>query len=220
MLIKKFWKLYPKTKNRNKVALARVKINKRKRTRIKKFGKEYFDSKREYGYGGYYYNKKFFRRIAKAFISHYKLNNNSKILDVGCAKGFLMYDIKYFLPKAEVRGIDISKYCKQKSIKSVKKYIKVASCDKIPFKENYFDFVVSISTIHNLAEKKIPKAFKELLRVGKKKFFVRLKAHENFKEKKFIDDWNIVAKSNLSKKQWLKLFKRVKYKGDYDFSKF
>ncbi len=220
MLIKKFWKLYPKSKNRKEISLKRLQISKKMREKIMKFGKHYFDSKREYGYGGYYYNKKFFRKIAKEFIKHYNLNNNSKILDIGCAKGFLMNDLKHYLPKAEIKGIDISSYCKTQALKSVKKDIKVGSCDKLPFKSNYFDFVVSISTIHNLPKKRIFKAFKELLRVGKKKFFIRLKAYETKKEKKFIADWNIVAKSNLSKKEWLKLFKSVNYKGDYDFSKF
>ena len=185
-----------------------------------KFGKDYFDGKREYGYGGYYYNKKFFRKIAKEFIDHYKLNNKSKILDIGCAKGFLMYDLQYYLPRAEIRGIDVSKYCKLNALRSVKKYIKVGSCESLPFKDNYFDFVVSISTIHNLTEKKIPKAIKELIRVGKKNFFIRIKAYITQKEKKFINEWNIVAKSNLSRKKWIKLFKNTDYKGDYDFSKF
>ena len=220
MLIKKFWKLYPKSKNRRKISLNRLRISPKIRKKIMKFGKDYFDSKRDYGYGGYYYNKKFFGKIAKEFVKHYKLNNESKILDIGCAKGFLMYDLKHCLPKAEIKGIDISRYCKKKALKKVKKDIKIGSCHKLPFKSNYFDFVVSISTIHNLPKKKIPKAFKELLRVGKKKFFIRVKAEETKKEKKFIEEWNIVAKSNLSKKEWLKLFNSVNYKGDYDFSKF
>ena len=77
----------------------------------------------------------------------------------------MMYDLKHFLPKAEIKGIDISRYCKKNAQKNVKKDIKVGSCDKLPFKNNYFDFIISISTIHNLSEKKIPKALKELIRL-------------------------------------------------------
>jgi hypothetical protein len=66
----------------------------------------------------------------------------------------------------------------------------------------------------------IIKSIKEINRVSKEKSFIRVKAYRNNKEKKFIEDWNIVAKSNLSRKKWLKIFSTYKYKGDYDFSNF
>ena len=220
MLIKKFWKFYPKSKGRNNISKKKIYLDKKKKLEISKFGKKYFDGPREYGYGGYYYNKKFFRKIAKILIQHYKLNNKSKILDIGCAKGFLMFEIKRYLPKAEVWGVDISKYCKKNALPSIKKYIKVCSCINLPFKKEYFDFVISISTIHNLKLNGIIKSIKEINRVSKEKSFIRVKAYRNNKEKKFIEDWNIVAKSNLSRKKWLKIFSTYKYKGDYDFSNF
>ena len=118
------------------------------------------------------------------------------------------------------RLLDISKYCKLNAIKSVKKNIRVGSCVAIPFEDDYFDLVISISTIHNLSEKKIPKAIMEINRVKKNNSFIRVKAYNNLKEKRFIDEWNLVAKSNLSKKKWLTLFKKYQYEGDYDFAKF
>lgn len=219
MQIKKFWKLYPSTK-RNGILQKRVLITNGMKKKLKKFGKEYFDGNRSHGYGGYYYNKKFFKKIAKSLINHYELNNQSKILDVGCAKGYLMHDLKQYLPKAEIRGIDISSYCKKKAISTVKKNIKICSCNKLPFKNNYFDLVISISTIHNLKKNQIRKSLKEIVRVGKDKFFIRVKAYKNLKEKKKIDDWNLVAESNLSQKEWFNLFSETKYSGDFDFSNF
>lgn len=219
MLIKKFWKLYPSI-NRSGISSKRIKVTSKKKKELKKFGREYFDGDRSLGYGGYYYNKKFFRRIARSLIKHYKLNNQSKILDVGCAKGFLMYDLKHYLPKAEIKGIDISKYCKKNALPSVKKNIKVGSCEKLPYKKNYFDFVISISTIHNLKKNKIKKSLNEIIRVGKDKFFIRVKAHKNLKERKKINNWNLVAESNLSKKEWINLFSETQYSGDFDFSNF
>ena len=73
MEIKKFWKFYPVIKNRNFIANNRAKVSKKKRRELQKFGKEYFDGKRIHGYGGYYYNKKYFRKIAKEIIKYYKL---------------------------------------------------------------------------------------------------------------------------------------------------
>jgi ubiquinone/menaquinone biosynthesis C-methylase UbiE len=188
--------------------------------KLQKFPKEYFDGKRAHGYGGYYYNPKFFRKIVRAMIKHYKLNNESKILDIGCAKGFMMYEFKKALPACEVRGIDISRYCKLHAIKKIKKNIKVGSCEKLPYQNKYFDLVISISTIHNVSKNRIKKSLKEIVRVAKYNSFIRIKVYRNLKEKKKIDKWNVVAKSNLSQSNWLKLFKETKYIGDYQFSNF
>ena len=218
MEIKKFWKFYPKTPNKSKIIKKRVKISNKVKKQLMKFGKNYFDGKREHGYGGYKYNSKYFRKVTKEIIKHYKLNNKSKILDIGCAKGFMMHEFRFFLPKAEILGLDISNYCKLKALPKEKKFIKIGSCEKLPFKTKYFDFVISISTIHNLSKKKIPKAIRELERVKKGNSFIRVKGYKNIKQKKFIDDWNLVAKSNLSINEWLKIFKKNKYSGDYEFT--
>ena len=222
MKITKFWRLYPKSKNKNLIKNQRKKVSKKIRIKLQKFGKDYFDGIRDHGYGGYYYNKKYFRKIAKSLIKHYKLKNNSNILDIGCAKGFLMFELKKLLPKSNILGIDISRYCKINAIKSVKKNIKIGTCSKLPFYKDYFDFVISISTIHNLNKDGIIKSLKEIQRVKKNggSSFIRVKAYKTLKQKKFIDEWNIVAKSNMSEREWIKLFKKNKYNGDYDFSKF
>ena len=152
-------------------------------------------------------------------IKYYRLKNNSKILDVGCAKGFMIYDFKKNNPNLIVRGIDISNYCKKNAHPKVKGLLRWVTVKKLPYKDNSFDLVISISTIHNL-EKFIKQALNELIRVSKGSIFIRVKAFKNIRQKKFIDKWNLVAKSNLSEKQWIKLFKQVNFKGDYSFSKF
>ena len=60
----------------------------------KKYGKDYWDGKRKYGYGGYKYIPGKWKPIAKKIIKTYKLNSKSKILDVGCGKAYLLYEIK------------------------------------------------------------------------------------------------------------------------------
>lgn len=214
-----FWKYYPKS-NRKNISNLRVKVSSKLRKKLQKFPKEYFDGKRSHGYGGYYYNPKYFKKIVKAMIRHYKLNNKSKILDIGCAKGFMMYEFKKALPGCEIKGIDISAYCKKKAIKKIKKFIKIGTCEKLPYPNKYFDFVVSISTIHNVKKSGIIESLKEIVRVSKRNSFIRVKAYKNLKEKKFIDEWNVVAKSNLSISEWKNLFKQTKYEGDFDFSNF
>ena len=43
--------------------------------------------KKDYGYGGWIYQD-YHKPLAKKLIKTYKLNNNSKILDIGCGKRF------------------------------------------------------------------------------------------------------------------------------------
>jgi cyclopropane fatty-acyl-phospholipid synthase-like methyltransferase len=76
----------------------------------KKYGHDYWDGNRKFGYGGYKYIPGRWEQVAKKFIKKYKLNNQSKILDLGCGKGFLLFEIRKILPKIQITGIDISNY--------------------------------------------------------------------------------------------------------------
>ena len=64
----------------------------------KKYGKDYWDGNRKYGYGGYRYIPGRLTKIAKIIIKKFNLNNKSKFLDIGCGKGFLLYEIRKILP--------------------------------------------------------------------------------------------------------------------------
>ena len=58
--------------------------------------KNFFDGDRNFGYGGFKYDGRW-KIIAKKICSEYKLNENSKFLQIGCEKGFLLHDIKIFI---------------------------------------------------------------------------------------------------------------------------
>ena len=76
----------------------------------RKFGKEFFDGDRNHGYGGFTYDPKFWQPVIPNFHKYWKLNSKSSILDVGCAKGFMLYDFSKLVPGINLRGIDISEY--------------------------------------------------------------------------------------------------------------
>jgi ubiquinone/menaquinone biosynthesis C-methylase UbiE len=213
---KNFWRLYPKSKRLTQT-ISRPKISIKEKKRLQKFGKDYFDGNRDQGYGGYNYNPKFFRNIVREMIKFYKLNNESKILDIGCAKGFMLYEFKKLLPKCEISGLDISKYCLKNAKPEVKKYLRYGTCSKLPYNDKYFDLVISISTIHNLNYFGVKKSLREIIRVSKKNSFIKVNGYKTPKQKKLLDNWNIVAKTILHQSKWLKLFKEVGYKGDYDW---
>ena len=49
----------------------------------KKYGYDYWDGDRKYGYGGYHYDGRW-KSVAKKLADHYHLQPGQKILDVGC----------------------------------------------------------------------------------------------------------------------------------------
>ena len=181
----------------------------------RKFDKEYFDGERLTGYGGYKYNPKFWKKTAEFIVDHYNLTNNSKILDIGCAKGFLMYELLLILPEAEILGIDISAYSKLNSLEVVKKNIFVGNANNLPFKSKYFDLVLSINTLHSLPLIDCKQAFREIIRVTKNNSFVMNDAWRNNDEKESMLKWNLTGLTYMSCKDWIKLFSELKYEGDY-----
>ena len=206
-------KNYPRTK-RN---LIKRKINKSKKiiSIARKFGKDFFDGDRKFGYGGLNYNKKYWRRVTKDMINYYGLKNNSSILDIGCAKGYMLYDFKMHLKKIKIRGIDISKYALKHSKKEVKKYLSFGNAKKLRFKNNSFDLVIAINTIHNLNRKECGQAIREIERVSKKNSFIVLDAYKNDIEKKKMLAWNLTGKTIMHKKKWIDFLKKNNYSGDY-----
>lgn len=185
--------------------------------KARKFEKDYWDGPRKFGYGGYKYIPGLITPMAKKIIKKYKLNNKSKILDVGCGKGFLLYEIKKILPNIYIRGFDISKYGVKNSKAEIKKYLFVRDVrKKIPYSENFFDLVLSFNCLHNLKIFDLKKSLKEINRVGKKKFIV-VESYRNIKELFNLQCWALTANAFFSKKEWIKLFNEFNYNGDYEF---
>ena len=204
---------YPKTKRNT--SERQIEKTKEEVSIAKKFGFDYFDGDRKYGYGGYKYNPKYWSQVSIDLINHYNLNNNSKVLDVGCAKGFLLYELKKHLPDLTIEGIDISDYAVQNAKKEIKKYLKVGNAADLPYADKSYDLVVSIVTLHNLKKDKLKKALAEITRVSRKDSFITLDAYSNNEEKRNMEDWNLTAETMMSKEEWKTFFIESNFHGDY-----
>jgi ubiquinone/menaquinone biosynthesis C-methylase UbiE len=185
------------------------------RTIARKFGKEFFDGERRTGYGGYAYHPRFWENVIPDFQKHYGLKEGDCILDVGCGKGFMLYDFHRIIPGIKMAGIDISSYAIENALDAMKPYLSVGDARTLPFANRHFDLVISINTIHNLEEGELEKSLKEIQRVSKGRSFITVDAYRNDEEKELMFAWNLTAKTILHVEEWKKLFQKVGYTGDY-----
>jgi len=181
----------------------------------RKFDVEYYDGDRLTGYGGYGYSPRFWTDTVAHIVDVYSLSNDSKILDIGCAKGYMMYDLSLLIPEAEIKGVDISQYAKDHAIEPMKENIVVSNANNLPFPDDYFDLVIAINTLHNLPLIDCKQAFREINRVTRNNSFVMNDAWRDAKGKQSMLSWNLTALTYMSCDDWEDLFKEVDYKGDY-----
>ena len=183
----------------------------------KKYGMEYWDGDRKFGYGGYKYIPGRWKPVAEELIKIYQLGPQSKVLDVGCGKGFLLHEMKVLEPELEIKGFDISNYAINNSQEKIKSNIFLHDIrKKFPFKDKEFDLVISLGVIHNLKVFDVKKAVQEMERVGKAAY-VMVESHRNLKELFNLQCWALTCESFFSTEEWSWLFKNFDYNGDYEF---
>lgn len=183
----------------------------------KKLQIEYFDGTRQQGYGGYYYDGRW-KPVVRRFQEYYGLSDDCSILDIGCAKGFLLHDFLEEMPGVTVTGLDISDYALSEATELVKPYICLGNAMDLPFPDNSFDLVVSINSLHNILNRnETVQALREIERVSRRHKFVRLGAYQTEEEKDRLDRWAVVATTYLHPDDWQALFDEAGYVGDYSW---
>ncbi|MEM1200063.1 MAG: class I SAM-dependent methyltransferase [Pseudomonadota bacterium] len=180
----------------------------------KEYGEMYFDGPRDYGYGGYTYDGRWVS-VAKDMIAHFGLKPGDRVLDVGCAKGFLVNDLLEALPGLEVFGLDISEYALLNCHENVVGRLHLGSADNLPFPDGSFDVVISLDCIHNLERERAKVALQEIQRLSGGKAFVRVDSYRTPEQKAIFESWVLTAEFHDYPEGWLKLFSEAGYTGDY-----
>lgn len=180
----------------------------------KQYGQMYFDGPRDYGYGGYKYDGRWVA-VAKDMIAHFDLKPGDKVLDVGCAKGFLVNDLVEALPGLEVYGLDISDYALMNCHENVVGRLHLGSADSLPFPDNSFDAVICLDCVHNLPRERAKVALQEIQRLSGGKAFVRVDSYRTPEQKAIFESWVLTAEFHDYPDGWLKLFEEAGYTGDY-----
>ena len=182
----------------------------------RKFDVSFWDGNRRYGYGGYKYDGRW-KIVAQQLIQEYKLTNDSKILDVGCGKGFLLYEIKQLLPGAYIRGFDVSSYALKNAKEEIKKFLFIHKAqDKFPFADNEFDLIISLNTLHNLKVNELKVSLAECERVASHGYIV-VEAYRDEEELFNLECWALTCESFFRPDEWVWLFCEFGYSGDYEF---
>jgi SAM-dependent methyltransferase len=179
-----------------------------------KFGAEYFDGKREQGYGGYRYDGRWVP-IAHDIVGHFGLKSGNRVLDIGCAKGFLAKDLMAVCPGLQVYGLDISEYAIRHGEPEMMGHCVVGTADWLPFRDGSFDVVLSINTLHNLERDRLIQSLREMERLAPRRGYIQVDAYRNEAERDIFMGWVLTARTFLKPEEWVMLFGEAGYRGDY-----
>jgi SAM-dependent methyltransferase len=184
------------------------------RATARRFGREYFDGERGQGYGGYRYDGRWIP-IAECMRDFYGLKAGDRILDVGCAKGFLLHDFRRVVPGILVAGLDVSSYAIEHALTDVRPLCVAGTADVLPYPDAAFDLVVSINTVHNLELGRCREAIREIERVSRRFKYVQVDSYRTEEERRKFERWQLTALTYFDPDGWRLLFRAAGYSGDY-----
>ncbi len=182
----------------------------------KKWAYDYWDGDRRICYGGYRYIPGRWAPVARMMIEHYHLKPGDRILDIGCGKGFQLMEFQNAMPELELRGIDISEYALEHAPDSIRPCLTLGNATHLPWEDNTFDFVFSITTLHNLHNYDLDRALREMERVGKQKYLC-VESYRNETEKANLLYWQVTCEAFCTPEEWEWWFRQTGYTGDYSF---
>jgi protein-L-isoaspartate(D-aspartate) O-methyltransferase len=182
----------------------------------KGFGRDYWDGDRRYGYGGFRYDGRW-APVARELAAHYGLHAGSRVLDVGCGKGFLLYDLTQAVPGLEVRGLDVSSYAVEHAKEEVRPCLERGLAQRLPYADASFDLVLSINTLHNLYLYDLAAALGEIQRVRRGGAYIVVESYRNEEEKANLLHWQLTCESFFTPAEWEWVFRQFGYTGDYSF---
>ena len=183
----------------------------------KQWGYDYWDGDRRICYGGYRYMEGRWEKVARMMVEHYGLKPGDKILDIGCGKGYLLYDFTKVVDGLELHGIDISEYAIENSKLEIKDRLQMGNATSLPWPDNYFDFVYSITTLHNLHNFELDAALREMERVGKGHKYLCVESYRNEVEKANLLYWQVTCEAFCTPQEWEWWFRQSGYTGDHSF---
>ena len=185
--------------------------------KAKEYEFDYWDGDRRFGYGGYKYLPGRWKPVAENLIASYGLKAGSRVLDVGCGKGFLLYEMQLLEPGLDLVGFDISEHGLKSALPDLKASLfRYRAQDPYPFGDDHFDLVISLGCLHNLRIFELETALAEIERVGKQGY-IMLESYRNEQEQFNLQCWALTCESFFDTAEWIWLYRHFGYTGDYEF---
>ncbi len=182
----------------------------------KQWAYDYWDGDRRINYGGYRYIEGRWEKVARAIVEHYGIKPGQRILDIGCGKGFQLYELLRVVPGIEVYGIDISEYAIANCKEEIRDRLQVGNATALPFEDKFFDLAISITTLHNLHNYDLDKALREMQRVARNKYLC-VESYRNEEEKANLLYWQVTCEAFCTPEEWDWWFRLTGYTGDHSF---
>jgi SAM-dependent methyltransferase len=183
----------------------------------REYGREYFDGARDTGYGGYSYDGRWVA-IAEDMVAHWRLKPGDRVLDVGCAKGFLVKDLMKVCLGLEAFGLDISEYALLHCEPEVVGRLHLGNCIRMPFPDNSFAAVIAINVVHNLVRPECVTAVREVERLAPGRGYIQVDSYRTREERDIFLSWVLTAKTHYDPAGWRQLLAEAGYTGDYSWT--
>jgi SAM-dependent methyltransferase len=184
--------------------------------KAREYGFDYWDGDRRYGYGGYKYIPGYWKSLAEQLIARYGLTNESRILDVGCGKAFLLHELKLLLPKAEIVGFDPSVYALEKAPGPYLYEGRAEDERKYQYPDKHFDLVLAMGSLHNLKNWERAIAYQQIQRVGKQAY-LWVESYRTAAEQFNLQCWALTCWAFQTPEEWIWEMQQAGYTGDYEF---
>jgi SAM-dependent methyltransferase len=177
----------------------------------------YYDGDRRNGYGGFAYDGRW-RRLIPRLAARYGLDARSRVLDIGCKKGFFLHDLKEAFPGITAKGVENHPYPLETGLESVRADMMLSPYHSLPFDDDSFDFVLAFSAIYMQTLGDVLKTLREIQRVGRGRAYVTVGAYSTMREREQFERWTLLGTTVLHVDEWMEVFQAAGYTGDYFFT--
>ncbi len=180
------------------------------------YGYDYFDNPdlAGLGYGGYRYDGRYVAPAAR-ICRHYGLSAGDRILEIGCAKGYVL--IEFHKLGLQAAGIDISRYAVAGAHPDIRAAISVGTATRLPFPDSAFDLVVAKEILPHISEDAVPRAIREAMRVSRKFLFFEIQTGRSAGELERVRLWDRTHQCVRPPDWWEAQLAAAGYSGDVHF---
>ena len=179
-------------------------------------GVDFFDGARNRGYGGLRYDGRW-NLVAKDFVEDFELNENSRVLQLQCEKGFLLHEFRSVVPGIEVRGTEESDYALGHLHEGLADCVIKCRPMELGFPSKSFDLVIALGVVYTLTIRDAIDTLREISRVARGNAFVTLASYSSEDEHQAMREWSLLGNLILRETEWQQIMEWSGYTGAYDF---